>query len=262
MDANPVEASTLNACLRETRARRWMSTNTRSLRRVRRIRWNPSSMPELAAMLACTAILVGGLALLAAAYWQVGRHIQSASWVAAPAVVLEIGEDYTHDLRTGFRMWTRRFVGKLEYEHEGQRYVTERLGFSHTRDRSLDDWWPNISQQLGREGNVVSVWVNPRDPTDAVFVRDVRWAEVAIMLGFGGLLTFVGGHFLMGTPMGAPGPAPEFSWRVVGSFAVVGACGLVLTPLLWRDGHPAWAVTSALPALLAMIGVYNGLRGA
>ena len=239
-----------------------MPANAEPLRRVRRVRWNPSSMAELAVMLVCATVLVGGIALLATAYWQVGRHLQSASWVQTPAVVLEVGDDYSHDLRTGFQKWTRRLVGKLAYEYEGRRYVTEQLGFSYTRDRSLDDWWPNIRTRLGQDGSVVSVWVNPRDPTDAVFERGVRWTELAIMLGFGGLLTFAGWHFLFGTPMGEAPTVPAFSWRVVGGFGVVGVLGLVLTPLLWRDGHPAWAVTSALPAVLAVVGVYNGLRAA
>jgi hypothetical protein len=239
-----------------------MQANAQPLRRVRRLRWKPSSMGELAAMVVFSVILLGGLALLATAYWQVGRHLQSASWEQVPAVVLEMGDDYSHDLRTGIRQWTRRFTGKLAYEYEGAKHVTEQLSFTQTRDRSLDDWWPGIRARLGQEGNVVSVWVNPRDPADAVFERGLRWTELAILLGFGSLLTFAGWHFLFGTPMGAAPATPGFSWRVVGGFAVTGALGLVLTPLLWRDGHPAWAVTSALPAVLALVGVYNGLRSA
>lgn len=211
-------------------------------------------------MLVCAAVLLGGIALLAAAYWQVGRQLQSASWVQAPATVLEVGDAHSQDLRTGFQKWTRRLVGKLAYEYEGRRYVTEQFGFSYTRDRSMDDWWPDIRARLGQDGSVVSVWVNPRDPADAVFERGVRWTEVAIMLGVGGLLTFAGWHFLFGTPMGAAPTTPGFSWRVVGGFGVAGVLGLLLTPLLWRDGHPAWAVASALPAVLALTGVYNGLR--
>jgi cytochrome bd-type quinol oxidase subunit 2 len=50
-----------------------------------------------------------------------------------------------------------------------------------------------------------------------------------------------------------------FSWKTVGLMTAVGVPLAGLAFLLWRDGHPVWAIFSCLPLLFALIGLYNGL---
>lgn len=204
---------------------------------------------------------IGGVALCARAYWQIGRHLQSLGWVAVPAQVLELRGDVGRNVpgRPATKSW--RLVGKLGYRVNGRDYVTERLSFSYTRDHLLDDWWSVIWDGLSKPNAEVTVWIDPGNPADAVFARGIRWPEIGIFLGFGGLMTLVGYQLLFGGAM-SPRAPPEFSWRVVAGMAVFGTLCAVLTPLLWRDGYPIWAVAASLPAVLALVGVVNGLRGA
>ncbi len=90
-------------------------------------------------------------------------------------------------------------------------------------------------------------------------MADIRWSEIAIYLGFGFLLVWIGVLFLFGMNKQAP-TTPQFSWRSVAIMGVIALPLLLLVPLLWRDQHGVWAAIMTLPAWLALHGVVHGLK--
>ena len=208
------------------------------------------------------AVLAFGLTLLVLAGRQVAWHLASQQWQAAPAQLLERGVDVDRApasiSRTGT---TARLTARYAYDWQGQRFESDRLSFSlmraDPRADAIDDWNQRLGARLGHGSDVLQVWVNPQDPTQAVLLRDLRWFELGILLGFGLLLTWVGWLFLAGRD--PHGDKPAFSWRTVGVMALLGLGLAVLAPLLWRDGHPVWAAASLLPLLLALYGTCYGL---
>lgn len=207
-------------------------------------------------------LLALGCALLAMAGRQVGLHIASLSWVPAHGVLLERGVAQEYDPATGNSKIgaASRFTGRFAYEWEGRSFVSEQVSFSLAKSRNFGRfgrWDDRLDEALGEPGGAVSLWVDPAKPQHAVLMRDIRWSEVGLCLGIGLLLLWVGVSVLFGDPSLDPA---AFSWRRVGVMWLVGGALAVLVPLLWRDGHPVWAIVMAVPLLLAIHGTVHGLR--
>jgi hypothetical protein len=207
-------------------------------------------------------VLLGGLILLTIAGRQVVQHVDTLAWEPVPAQLLARGHEVSprNDGPTR-RPGNRRITGRYAYHWQGRRHEGTQVALSSVYSRSIgwtDDWEDRLSSHLGEPGQSLTVWVNPQDPGQAVAFRDLRWAEIGVEVGFGLMLTLIGWLFLSGWN---PQPlAAGFSWRVVGTMGVVGSCLAVLTPLLWRDGHPVWALFAAAPLLLAINGTVVGWR--
>jgi hypothetical protein len=207
-------------------------------------------------------VLLVGLLLLGIVARQVIQHLSVLAWQPVTAQLLERGvEESGTDGDWSNRRGFSRITGRYVYHWQGQRHESRDVALStvYVRTRGMpDDWEQRLSGHLGEPGGSLTVWVNPATPDQAVAFRDLRWTAIAIELGFGLLMTLVGGLFLSGWDPRAK--APGFSWRVVAGAWVVGSLLGVLVPLLWRDGHPVAAVFAALPLLLAINGTVTGLR--
>ncbi len=206
--------------------------------------------------------LLLGLALLGLAGVKVAQHLDAQSWQPAQATLLERGA--SAQTRVGGA--TRRTATYL-YHWQGRYYESTQLSFfAASASTQIDDWEARIDARLGRPGEQFTVWVDPRQPSDAVVVRELRWLEIGAMVGFGLALTAAACAFLFNDTRTAPArtapasTAPTFSWRAVGALWVLGLGLGLLAALLWRDGHPVWAGLAALPALLAAHGTLHGLR--
>jgi hypothetical protein len=207
-------------------------------------------------------VLIGGLVLLTIAGRQVVQHVGTLAWEPVPAELLARGqEESPYTTASTRRPGNQRITGRYAYHWQGKRHEGTQVALSTVYSRSIgwtDDWETRLSRHLGEPGQSLQVWVNPQAPDKSVAFRDLRWAELGVEVGFGLMLTLIGWLFLSGWNQDAK--AAGFSWRVVATMAIVGSCLAVLTPLLWRDGHPVWAVIAAVPLLLAVNGTIAGLR--
>ncbi len=207
-------------------------------------------------------VILVGLAAQAFAAVLVARHIASLQWRPVPAVLLERGVEWEDRTSAGTRRLhnTQRLSGRFAYEWQGKRHESEQVSFSlmksSTQGIELDGWDDKLDRHLGPQGGQLQVWVDPNVPTSAVALRDIRWLEVGLLIGFGFMFTWAGWLFVSGRDPHRDKPA--FSWRTVGTIGVFGLLPGVLVPLLWRDGHPVWAGVCALPLLLALYGVCYG----
>jgi len=208
-------------------------------------------------------VLLFGAALLILAAVTVARHLSSLSWLPVPATLLERGVERNHGSSSGDNIKAAaRHSGKFAYQWQGRSYESTRVSFSSAMTRSvgssIDDWDQRLSALLGEVGGTLSVWVNPRAPSQAVALRDLRWVEIGCQIGLGAILLWLASVFLFGTdPQAAQA---VFSWRTVGAMWVAGLYLGILVPLLWRDGHPVWSVFAAIPLLLAINGTLHGMR--
>lgn len=209
-------------------------------------------------------VLAMSLWLLTLAGAMVVRHLASQSWQPVDATLIDLGtrREQLPGGRGDAVIGTSRLTGRYTYALDGQTFTSDRISFSSMLTRSIggrfDDWNERLTAALGEPGGTITVWVNPDKPAEAVVLRDIRWSEMALLLGFGLMLLWASTHFLFAT--GTPVAAPQYSWRAVGVMWGIGASLAVLVPLLWRDGHPVWAVALAMPLLLAINGTLQGLR--
>ncbi len=208
-------------------------------------------------------VLLFGAALLILAAVNVARHVSSLSWLPVPATLLERGVELNKGATSGDSIKAAsRYRGKFSYQWQGRSYESTRVSFSRAMTRSvgssIDDWDQRLSDLLGEVGGTLTVWVNPRAPSQAVLLRDLRWVEIGCLIGLGAILLWIASVFLFGSDLQA---APAvFSWRTVGGMWVAGLYLGILVPLLWRDGHPVWSVVAAIPLLLAINGTLHGMR--
>lgn len=205
--------------------------------------------------------LLIGIFLLCFAATNVQQHLSAQSWQPVQATMLARG--VSHEITADGRAkigGTSRMSGAYAYAWQGKRYESDQLSFSKMRTRNIDpgDWEARLDELLGPPGSTFTAYVNPLAPAQAVVLRDVRWFEVGVAIGFGLLLVFLMSALLFG---GDPNQSKAaFSWRAVGIMWVVGCLMAVLCPLLWRDGHPVWAAICALPLLLALHGTVHGIQ--
>lgn len=210
--------------------------------------------------------LLIGLLLLLMAGWQVSQHLRSLSWQEVPATVLERGVQKEKHLGSDSEkiMGASRISARFAYHWQGENYESERIAFSNVMSRTVglrDDWKEKLHAAIGQPGDEILVWLDPSNPSDVVALRDLNWLELAIFIILGVLLTWLATLMLSGgvPAQEAAASAAQFSWRVVALMWLIGSFLAVLCPLLWRDGHPLWAMVCALPLGLALIGTYNGL---
>ena len=204
-------------------------------------------------------IFLFGIFLLGLSAKIIISHLQALSWQPVNAVLIaRYSEQDSQKVNRASRQG-----GKFSYVWQDRRYESTQLSFSlmysHSSGGAIDDWDDRLSAKIGSVGQQFSARVNPNHPGDAVAMPDVRWVEVAIYLGFGLMLLWVGYLFLFGMQR-KQNQAPAFSWRTVGIMGAIGLPLLVLTPLLWRDQHGVWAVLATVPTLLALHGVVHGLH--
>jgi hypothetical protein len=206
--------------------------------------------------------LLIGIVLLGLAVMKVAQHIGALAWQPVQATLLERGVDNEQSSSGGDKIGGgARQNGAFAYQWQGKRYQSAQLSFSSMMTRSMgmdpDDWDARLDRLLGEPGHTFTAWVNPAAPAQAVALRDLRWLEIGAMVGIGLLLVWLSAIFLLG---GDPHrDTAAFSWRTVAVMWVVGSMLAVLVPLLWRDGHPVWAVLAAVPLMLVLYGTAYGM---
>jgi hypothetical protein len=90
---------------------------------------------------------------------------------------------------------TFRAEGRYRYAFGGKAYTGNRLGISAMGGSdNIDDWHHEVNAKLEAAraaGRPVTVWVNPDNPAESVFDREIRWSELLFLvpfsLAFGGV---------------------------------------------------------------------------
>ena len=146
--------------------------------------------------------------------------------------------------------------GNISYHYvlNGQRYHGDRLGTNPIGGTdNVDDWHERVHDHLEsaqREGRPITVWVNPDNPSESMFDRQIRWNlmlfAAVFAFGFGGVGV---GAFVVAVASLLPKRAVQglknseasgvgtiwvfaFFWNVI-SFPIA----LLAIPQMWAEGN-------------------------
>jgi|GEM_PF-147234 len=112
--------------------------------------------------------------------------LRMQDWVQVPAEVAAVnletnnGEDST----------TYKVSARFRYAYDGRDYTGERVGIADGGSDNVGDWQRDTYNRL-RGRKQTTLWVNPENPAESVFDRDLRWG----LLGFKSIFVVVFGGF-------------------------------------------------------------------
>jgi hypothetical protein len=112
--------------------------------------------------------------------------LRMRDWVQVPAevVALELKSNNTDDSTT------YKVTARFSYAYRGQRYTGNRVGIADGGSDNVGDWHHLTHARLkGREQT--TLWVNPTNPSESVYDRELRWG----LLGFKLIFVVVFGGF-------------------------------------------------------------------
>lgn len=124
-------------------------------------------------------------------YKQLTGWWQATAYVPVPARVVS-AELESH---RGSKSTTYLARAEFSYEYQGQRYLSHSVNFSDGGGDNIGNYQQDTYAQLRQARNdsaTVTLWVDPRQPEQAVYDRQIRWLLVAIMLPFAVLFPAVG----------------------------------------------------------------------
>lgn len=156
---------------------------------------------------------VGCLALFAipfaavgvlAAFWM-GRSLMTwtsaQGWDEVPAHLTSVNlEEHDGDDSTTYRV-----VAAYTYEFLGQNYSGTRVGISSGTADNVGSWHQRVYRDLEshfRNNDPVPCYVNPRNPSEALLNRDLRWEMIAFQSVFAVAFGLVGFGLLIGSLLG------------------------------------------------------------
>lgn len=135
---------------------------------------------------------VGGIAFgMLPMYKQLSGWWQANSYEPVAAKVLNV------ELKSGYSKKTKTYQTKARfgYEYQGQLYLSNNIGLSDGGSDNISSYQQDIYQQLSHARNdssPVTLWVNPRQPDQAVYDRSIRWLMILFLIPFAVLFPAVG----------------------------------------------------------------------
>jgi hypothetical protein len=143
--------------------------------------------------------------------WDVAR-MQDWVQVSAEVVAADLETDHSSDGTT------YKVTASFRYEYRGQYYTGNRVGIADSGRDNVGDWHQVTHGKLNGRRQAM-VWVNPADPSESVFDRDLRWG----LLGFKMIFVIVFGGVGAGVmwfsnrkpkpvPAGLPGWQSRAEW--------------------------------------------------
>ena len=101
--------------------------------------------------------------------------VRMRDWVQVPAEVVQLDLKSNH----GDDTTTYKVIARFRYVYDGRSYTGNRVGIADGGSDNVGDWQHHTWSRLkGRKHT--TLWVNPADPSESVFDRDLRWG----LLGF------------------------------------------------------------------------------
>lgn len=122
----------------------------------------------------------------------IGSWLSMKSWEPVQGQVLRGG----YETHSGEDSDSYEAYGTFKYYYNGRWYESDRVMISDSGD-NIGDYQQDLGNELRNlagSGKSVEVYVNPDDPSEAIYDREIRWG----MVGFKAIFLFVFGGFGLG----------------------------------------------------------------
>lgn len=139
-------------------------------------------LPFLAAGLVITGLYFGGII----------DWVRAAGWEETPCAIVSVTSERGDED-------TRKTTAEYTYRYQGREYRGDRVSFYHGGD-NVGDFQQRAYRELShhRGGPMFRCYVNPRDPSESVLYRTIRWPMQAFLAVFALTFPAVGGGLVIG----------------------------------------------------------------
>jgi len=145
----------------------------------------------LFALIFAIAFTAGGVAAgVLPMYKQLSGWWKASSYVPVSARVLS-AELETH----GGESTTYRTRAEFSYQYQGQSYLSHRINLFEGGHDNVGSYQEDIYRELRQARDnfsQVTLWINPRQPDQAVYDRTIRWKMILFLIPFAVLFPAVG----------------------------------------------------------------------
>lgn len=154
---------------------------------------------------------VGAAFLLFSVIPNLWDAIRMQDWVQVPAEIVSL------DLKTNTSDdgATYKAVARFSYDYNGRRYTGDRVGIADGGSDNVGDWQRDTHARLKGQDQV-RLWVNPGNPSESVFDRELRWGllgfKLIFVMVFGGVGAVLLWYFTR-TPKPVPPGLPAWQAR-------------------------------------------------
>lgn len=136
-------------------------------------------------------------------------------WVPVPAEVVTLDLKSNHSDDTS----TYKVIARFRYAYDGRSYTGNRVGIADGGSDNVGNWQHDTWSRLkGRKH--AAIWVNPAEPSESVFDRDLRWGLLGFKLifvivfgGFGAVVLWFLNRRPAPVPPGLPAWQARADWR-------------------------------------------------
>ena len=138
--------------------------------------------------------------------------LRMQNWVPVPAEVVAV------DLETNDSgdSTTYKVTARFSYDYNGHRYSSHRVGIADGGGDNVGNWQHDSWRRLQGQTHTM-LWVNPRDPSESVFDRELRRGllgfKMIFVVVFGGLGAVVLLWYFNRTPKSVPPGLPAWQAR-------------------------------------------------
>jgi len=146
----------------------------------------------LFALLFAVGFTAGGIAAgVLPMYKQFSGWWKAGSFVPVSAMVVSTGLES----RSYKGSATHRVQAEFSYDYQGNNHISHRIGLDDGGFDNIGSYHTDIYEQLSQARDslsLVTLWVNPQHPDEALYDRSLRWMKVIFLIPFAVLFPAVG----------------------------------------------------------------------
>jgi len=141
--------------------------------------------------------------------------VRMRDWVQVPAEVVQLDLKSNH----GDDTTTYKVSARFRYTYDGRGYTGDRVGIADGGSDNVGDWQHDTWSRL-KGSKHTALWVNPANPSESVFDRELRWGLLGFKMifvivfgGFGGVVLWFLNRKPAPVPPGLPAWQASAAWH-------------------------------------------------
>ena len=141
--------------------------------------------------------------------------VRMRDWTPVPAEVVKL--DLKSNRSDDSTTW--KVTARFRYVYAGRGYTGDRVGIADAGSDNIGRWQQDTWSRL-KGSEHVTLWVNPDNPSESVFDRDLRWVLLGFKLifvvvfgGFGAVVLWAINRRPAPAPRGLPAWHTRADWR-------------------------------------------------